>query len=71
MLETIKPTTNWALETIASSVPIVNGAYTWKDAPDAPPVTLLSELEEFHKRLTELEGEKSYVQVLEQGLELR
>ncbi|CAE6426131.1 unnamed protein product [Rhizoctonia solani] len=33
-------------------------------------VTLLSELEELHKRLTELEGAKSYLQVLERGLEL-
>ncbi|CUA72365.1 RINT1-like protein [Rhizoctonia solani] len=33
-------------------------------------VTVLSELEELHKRLTELEGAKSYVQVLERGLEL-
>ncbi|KAG8730619.1 hypothetical protein FRC11_006279 [Ceratobasidium sp. 423] len=33
-------------------------------------VTLLSELEELHKRLSELEGAKSYVQVLERGLKL-
>ncbi|CAE6515340.1 unnamed protein product [Rhizoctonia solani] len=33
-------------------------------------VTLLSELEELHKRLAELEGAKSYVQVLERGLKL-
>ncbi|CAE6412483.1 unnamed protein product [Rhizoctonia solani] len=32
--------------------------------------TLLSELEELHKRLAELEGAKSYVRVLERGLEL-
>ncbi|CAE6408530.1 unnamed protein product, partial [Rhizoctonia solani] len=33
--------------------------------------TLLSELEELHKRISELEGAKSYVQVLERGLRLR
>ncbi|CAE6432985.1 unnamed protein product [Rhizoctonia solani] len=32
--------------------------------------TLLSELEELHKRISELEGAKSYVQVLERGLQL-